>query len=735
MGLWTDFESIAITEERSLLPGESLLVVLPQSHSNSLMDEESFRKACGAFDIDACTSQLAALSPDEIGSAPEILENQVRQTGCLINPRISAEAEAKRAAFIEFCRNYMSGQSDQAVLEAFDEHLAEVKLMERAYRAVLTTLKEYPSGQWEPDVQLWAAFGRAAKEVEFVYNQMKKPDAIKGEFFDPMGAKITRDGAPDIDPDFVVTSATRILGATIMMLAWDNGWNAGGILVIPNRRDVEEEKLLQAGITAYLGQVWRAFKESDDHLRYFGGELVLKTGCTVTDSKDMTHTIDVLNFDLEQATTHADQIAHERLNRAKFGFMNQLEQTTNAAGKVAKTIEGTPLSPQGYISFDEIHTYVVLADLYCLPVDNDMPVYKGLAFKHWLRGYAVLKEVLAHKDGEPIIEVRSFAEDDLVQIFTKAGLTGDQATAFIAATTFSKGRTDLFDTPFVRSADGKLHFFAPAYVGAQLSSIVISMLSANRVQFQKKGTVFEEKVRKRLTASGLNVKGFKFKAGEKELECDAAFIWDKTLFVFECKNNSLSGLGSIASFRFLQGMGEAVDQVERIRDAFSADPDTVKLHLGKDAEWTAIVPCVINAMPWSPGKLGDVYFYDSSALTKFLEQGYISFEMPITIAEKVTIKRRHKFPLWVGSKPTANDLLRQMEKPIQVQLIEEEWEIDAPLALLSRQLGFVSPFWKRKSPDTKRSLKACGMEDAAIEKLLSDFREASRLASQLKKKL
>jgi hypothetical protein len=699
------------------------------------MDEESFRRACGNFDVATCTAQLAALPVEQADSASKILERHVRETGCLIEPRITPEEETKRSAFIDFCRTFISGRSEEGVLKAFEKHLAETLLLERGYKAVLTTRKEFPSGQWEPDVQLWAAFERAAKEIEFTYKQMNDPGAIRGEFFDPVGAKITRAGASDIDPDFVVSSATNILGATIMMLAWENGWNAGGKVIVPNRKEIDEEKRLQAGLTAYLGQMWRAFEQSDDHLRYFGGELVLQPGCSVTDDKNRTHTIDVLQFRLGQETNLIDQIAQERLNRAKFGFMRQLEQTTNAEQKVSKAIEGTPLPPQGYISIDEIHGYLVLGDLYCLPVESDKAVYKGLALKHWLRGYAVIKEGLAHRNGKPIIEVLTFSETDLVGTFMKAGLTEVQAKSFIAATTFNKGRSDLFDTPFVRSADGNIHFFAPAYAGAQISSILISMLSTNGVQFEKKGFAFEEKVRNRLLKSGLNVKTFKFKYEEKQLECDAAFIWDKKLFVFECKNNTLSGSNSIASYNFWQGMSDAVKQLERMRDAFTEDPKRVKDHLGKDAEWDMIVLCVINAMPWSPGKIGDIYFYDSSAMVKFFEEGVITLQMPVTVAENITILRRHSLPLWTGAAPTADDFLKQLENPTQVQMFEDEWDIAAPLALLSKQLGVVNPFLKRKSPDPKRSLKACGMDDAAIENLLADFRKTSQLAAKLREKL
>jgi hypothetical protein len=102
------------------------------------------------------------------------------------------------------------------------------------------------------------------------------------------------------------------------------------------------------------------------------------------------------------------------------------------------------------------------------------------------------------------------------------------------------------------------------------------------------------------------------------------------------------------------------------------------------------------------------------------------------VNSQVTIQRRHKFCLWSGEKPTAQDLLRQLEKPLQLQVLEDEWEIDAPLVLLSKDLGLISPFLKRRQPDPRRSLKAYGLGEEDIKKLLDNFGEIQKQVSKLK---
>lgn len=695
------------------------------------MNLEEFRKACGTFDSIKCAAMLNTIPATEADSRAVILEENVRQTGCFILARLKQGDELKRSQFLEFCRAEIAKSGEPELSVRFEQHVKDAASLERGYRAILDTLKDSPAGQLPPSAQVWAAIGRAVREIAVLRDQMNKTASVQEELFDPVGAKVKREGAPDIDPDFVINTVVNVLGSTIMMLAYENGWLDSKRLVLPGPVTVDEPTLLQAGITAYLGAMWRALKQSDDRLRYFGGELRLQS-VNAVDENNIAHKIEALLFQHELGVESVDIIANERLMRVQFGFAMELELETNAAQKISKAESGVPLSPNGYVSFDEMLSFLTLADLFCYPVESDAPIYKGLALKHWLRGYAVIKEKLAHRDGVPILDLRTFSSPELIATFAKFGLSNEQALAFLEATTFSKGRSDLFDTPFLRGQGDSWHLFSPAYMAANISNILVSMLSTNGVQFETKGKRFEAKINALLNKHGLNSKTFKYTVGGDQFECDAVFIWDDRLFVLECKNYGLSGLNVVSSYHFLQKMQEASDQVARICSHLNADPSIVKRHLGANVSWSATVPCVLNAMPWAAGKLGDTYFYDSSALTKFFEEGFLAIVMPIKVDGQVTIQRRHKFALWSAKKPTAQDLLRQLEKPLQLQVLEDEWEIDAPLVLLSKELGLISPFLKRRQPDPRRSLKAYGLGDEDIRKLLDNFEETRNQVLKLK---
>ena len=215
-----------------------------------MINSEDFRKACGTFDSAKCAAMLNGLLGTEMSSSPFILEEHVRQSGCLIQPRIKKEDEVRRAQFLTYCRSEITNSRDSELLDRFEQHVKHAELLEQGYRAILETLKNSPAGQLPPANQIWAAVGRAIREIVVLEEQIKKTASVQEDFFDPVGAKVKREGAPDIDPDFVVSTVTNVLGSTIMMLAHENGWIQNKRLTLPGFLATDEQTLLQAGSTA-----------------------------------------------------------------------------------------------------------------------------------------------------------------------------------------------------------------------------------------------------------------------------------------------------------------------------------------------------------------------------------------------------------------------------------------------------------------------------------------------------
>jgi hypothetical protein len=99
----------------------------------------------------------------------------------------------------------------------------------------------------------------------------------------------------------------------------------------------------------------------------------------------------------------------------------------------------------------------------------------------------------------------------------------------------------MYDCPLVKTTSGKLILFAPALMGTNIASVVLSNLGRLRQPLSRKGTAFEAGVREFFAKRGMACRGFKVKRDGEEYEFDAVLVWDSYVFLFECKNRSLSG--------------------------------------------------------------------------------------------------------------------------------------------------------------------------------------------------
>jgi hypothetical protein len=74
---------------------------------------------------------------------------------------------------------------------------------------------------------------------------------------------------------------------------------------------------------------------------------------------------------------------------------------------------------------------------------------------------------------------------------------------------------------------------------------------------------------------------------------------------------------------FLSEVFAGADQLRRLRRAITRAPDIVQEKFGKNASWKNVVCCVLSGLPWSAGRVDDVFYYDMSALTRFFDEGTI----------------------------------------------------------------------------------------------------------------
>ena len=89
-----------------------------------------------------------------------------------------------------------------------------------------------------------------------------------------------------------------------------------------------------------------------------------------------------------------------------------------------------------------------------------------------------------------------------------------------------------------------------------------------------------------------------------------------------------------------------------------------------------VVPCVLHSLPYSrSGNFEGVYFTDASSLTRFFDQSYFQIKVPHRIGEATLLHRTAIKKMWKEEKPTAEDLLKQLEEPFQLELSIKHLEL------------------------------------------------------------
>lgn len=178
-----------------------------------------------------------------------------------------------------------------------------------------------------------------------------------------------------------------------------------------------------------------------------------------------------------------------------------------------------------------------------------------------------------------------------------------------------------------------------------------------------------------LSKNGLTTYSFKTKREGSEYEYDAVVPWGNYLFVFECKNRALPNANPIQEHYFDLETSDNLKQLNRLVDAFERFTDILRDNLPACDVEKIVVPILLNCLTYSfPGKLGSVYFYDFSALSRFFKNGQIvGHRMRIGNGTSEVARGPR---LWRGESPTAEDLIAQLETPIQFQVVRDSLSVD-----------------------------------------------------------
>ena len=635
--------------------------------------EERMQKAVGRFDWPAVEARLTEVQSDELQEWADNFLNVILRDGYLIVRRPETATKAQRDTFLEQLRSFLTDRGLAELLNDRADEFDSLTHTEAAYQAVLASVRNDLLARLSSEEMIWAAI----RAVETASREMEEKikSSLRGikHLLDPVTAKLPVDADGfAASPDGVLNMLQGTLSATLKMLAYGNGWFDGpGLLTLPNPVQTTDEHRAIASGNIYLAVAWSQIERSDGRCRYFNGKVSREEieFRSPENHGEVSHRGDAIKFSFKNNYEIELHLAGERLRRMFFGFFVSLDRDPLLASKV-KTAPPVSPAPQNYVSVEEAHGALALSQVFFKTVIEIKTLFGGLTLLEWLRGYAVLQKVARQYTGRPaqaegIVLVESA---QIVSTLIEYGLCEDRARVFFGHVCFGKGSDDIFDAPFVHCRDGRFCFITGIAAHLNPAFVVLSQLSSLRCNMTSKGEPFEANIQKLFHDHGVDAVGIHRHANGVELEIDCVALWDDTLFVFEDKNYSLPGDKPQSEFWFLKDQVDAAEQVMRKVKAIEDNPEIVSGAMGKTVTWKRIVPVVLNAMPFSlpgPNRRG-VHFYDSSALHRFFEDGFIGYSVdtgnglaPQIIPESMT-------KLWVGGRPCAEDLLRQMERPEQV---------------------------------------------------------------------
>jgi hypothetical protein len=197
--------------------------------------------------------------------------------------------------------------------------------------------------------------------------------------------------------------------------------------------------------------------------------------------------------------------------------------------------------------------------------------------------------------------------------------------------------------------------------------VVMSKLTSLGADLKWKGQTLENHVVDLFRQHHLEASRINRQIDGVEFECDCIILWGEVLLVVECKNYCLPRDNPQGVYWFLKEQSEAIEQVQAKLEIIAGHPELVTEALGHAASWNAAIPIVLNGTPFSLcGDIDGVYVFDTSALRRFLEEGWIGPVGISSLGENAESRVIQRTKLWAGDGPDIADLIRQLQAPAQV---------------------------------------------------------------------
>lgn len=586
----------------------------------------------------------------------------------LVLKRRSPAQEQKRDKLLKELTKALDAKGYTGEAEQVREHYERLKDIDGVYQGILNLLKGTAAAAMTPELRVAALLDRSNREYIKLQEMILK-EMLKNAELDFSMETLTDANGHEFSPNGVHEMLLETFSSTLGMEAHINKWyDSNGLLVLPALPSVSKKNRYAVGSVQLLATAWRHWQFAERRRRYLGAVLAQHSALpeareqtpyksfweSSPASGDLEFYIHVANSRLaERLKQHWARVVTNKSFRALVSGMN---------GSVE-------LPPRGFVSLVEIHGATALSQLLSGDIADDPIEYAGLTLTEWVRGYSTLQAIsqAALDAGDPKRLSIRFSKPALAAILARLGLRNGKADIFIGHATFRKSSRDLFDQPLIQMQDGSVLLLALACGTASTPNIVLSTLGMLKVKLDTRGKRFEGRMIEFLGRQGIKAKNIQCKRGGETFDYDVAFVWGDYLFLLECKSRGLSGGDPSRAYYFSLGIDKVVEQVKRLADGLKRYPDILSTQL-PEAVGKEIVHCVISSLPYAMlGGVDGIRFTDESSFTRFFQQSEIgerSLGLNSGIGD-IDANTAIAF-LWDGAKPTPQDLIRQLDTPIQL---------------------------------------------------------------------
>lgn len=629
-------------------------------YSGKMLSKKSVDNAIGALDW----KRLCKIIEEQKGKGDIVSElcSHIQMHSDIIQRYPNKKLNKKRDMFFNELKNYFRSKYGIKSEQSIQREYELIKLIERGYHSIVNVLSQCAIENHNPQIRISAYIQRMCDEHNILSDKIKDKYHNKNMFASTDPFVETHYGS-EVDASSVCEGFSKIIATTLIMESYKNNFfNNDDIVVLPKLVDIDEKICFQAGSTFFLASSWAGWERLEKKKRFLGGSF--QKNNTEKDNKEIEYiefipSMSALKIDLY------DLIAHSRMKEQFFQIFFSQHVSKFDLDNHSGIELGAPLPPEGYVTLGEKAALVSLEDIlgYSILEDQEQPA--GIRLLEWIRGYAILKEIANSSFNKNGFLTTIMTESKLLKIFKSCGISRKKAKKFFSLISLQKSSRDMHDYPLIQIEGEKYLIYGPTLLDMNIALVVLSNLSTHRIDLSRKGQAFEQVVHDMFGLIHMETFHFKAHRNGEEFEYDVILPFEDYLFVFECKNRSLSGRDPVSMYYFDQEMHASIKQVKRLASALEKHPDIIEEYMGIKHVGKKIIPCILNCLPYSRGNVDGVYVTDYSVITRFFVAPSIYFGIAGNKNGHANVEEISVKHLWDEGKPTAASLIRQLERPIQ----------------------------------------------------------------------